>query len=105
MIRAGAVDPAKRVIRLAAPHVYGLMQGNPSPRRWRALNVLEELDRPGEFVIDRLHSRLYVWPERKESLALSTLDAPLIKLDHAHGGQVGDQSAMPFRRCGITRIA
>src|ERR1035441_4670874 len=47
VIRVAAVDPAKHQIALAAPHVYSLMQGNPSPRRYRALNVLEELDQIG----------------------------------------------------------
>ena len=51
--RSPRLIAATRRITLAAPHVYSLMQGNPSPRRYRALNVLEELDQPGEFVIDR----------------------------------------------------
>ena len=64
------------------------MAGNPSPRRYRALNVLEELDAPGEFVIDRAAGRLYLWPPdnlQRAQVTLATLDAPLLALrDAAH---------------------
>lgn len=61
-IRIKALDPATRRITLAAPHHYGLRPGNPSPRRFRALNLLEELDMPGEYCIDPQAGRLYFWP-------------------------------------------
>ncbi len=83
VIQVAAVDPAAHRIRLAAPHVYGLMQGNPSPRRFRALNVLEELDQPGEFMIDRAAGRLYLWPPANLAgarITLATLDAPIVAL-------------------------
>ena len=62
VIRIGAIDRKARSITLAAPHVYSLRQGIPSPRRYRALNLLEELDQPGEFYVDRKTNRLYFWP-------------------------------------------
>jgi hypothetical protein len=71
---------------LAAPHLYSLMQGNPSPRRYRALNVLEELDRPGEYVIDRQAGRLYLWAPAEMAgaeLLLSTLDKPVVAFENA----------------------
>jgi hypothetical protein len=86
VIQVAAIDPATRRIRLAAPHIYSLMQGNPSPRRYRALNVLEELDQPGEFVIDRVAGRLYLWPPadvKEARVTLATLDAPLVVLEEA----------------------
>ena len=86
VIKVAAIDSVNRRISLAAPHIYSLMQGNPSPRRYRALNVLEEIDQPGEFVIDRRHGRLYVWPPAKVTearITLATLDAPVIALENA----------------------
>ncbi|HOW65445.1 MAG TPA: right-handed parallel beta-helix repeat-containing protein [Candidatus Paceibacterota bacterium] len=83
VIRVAAIDPTSHRIRLAAPHLYSLMQGNPSPRRYRALNVLEELDQPGEFVIDRPAGRLYLWPPGDLAgarVTLATLDAPVVAL-------------------------
>ena len=86
VIKVATIDAATRRISLAAPHVYSLMQGNPSPRRYRALNVLEELDQPGEFVIDRGTGRLYLWPPadlKGARITLATLDAPVVALQDA----------------------
>jgi len=85
VIRVGAVDPEAHTITLAAPHVYSLKQGNPSPRRYRALNVLEELDQPGEFVIDAAAGLLFFWPpnDRVAPVTVSMLDAPILALREA----------------------
>ena len=85
VIRVSAVDPATHRITLAAPHLYSLMQGNPSPRRYRALNVLEELDQPGEFVINATFGVVYFWPpeDRPAPVTVSTLDAPIVVLKDA----------------------
>jgi hypothetical protein len=62
-------------------------QGNPAPRRFRAINVLEELDEPGEFYIDRAARRLYFWPPGKldssARIVLSTLNGPLLRVKDA----------------------
>ncbi len=86
VIQVAAIDPVARRISLAAPHVYSLMQGNPSPRRYRALNVLEELDQPGEFMIDRTAGLLYLWPPANSTgarITLATLDSPIVALEDA----------------------
>ena len=82
-MRVASVDPAKREIALTVGHVYGVRQGNPSPRRWRAVNVFEELDRPGEYFIDREANRLYFWPPGPldtARVALAVRDEPLLDL-------------------------
>jgi hypothetical protein len=82
-IRVAAIDPVKHEIALKVGHTYGVRQGNPSPRRWRAVNVFEELDRPGEYFIDQASSRLYFWPPEKMEnarIALATRDEPLMVL-------------------------
>jgi hypothetical protein len=40
----------------------GSFRANPSPRRWVAHNILEELDSAGEYYIDRINKKLYFWP-------------------------------------------
>lgn len=82
-IRVGEIDAQQHRITLARKHVYGLGSGNPGPRRFYAVNLLEELDRPGEYFIDRMAGTLYFWPPaplRKGRAVLSTLAAPVVSL-------------------------
>ena len=82
-IQVKAIDPATKQITLAEPTVYGVKQGNPSPRRYKALNVLEELNLPGEYYIDREQGKLYFYPPaalKGARIAVSTLAAPLVSL-------------------------
>ncbi len=85
-IKVQAIDGDKRQITLARPTVYGIKQGNPAPRRYRALNLLEELDQPGEFYVDRVSDRLYFWPPAEMTgarIVLSTLNGPVVSLKDA----------------------
>lgn len=82
-IQVQAIDPTARSITFARPHLYGVKQGNPSPRRYCALNLLEELDSPGEFYLDRAAHQLYFLPPGPLAGArveLSLLDAPVVTL-------------------------
>lgn len=88
VIRVAAYDREKRIITLAAPHNYGIMSGTwgAAKRRFFALNVLEELDAPGEWYLDRTAKRLYFYPEsplKDASIVLATLTEPLVKIDGA----------------------
>ena len=83
VIRVRAIDRETRRITFDAPAHYSVRQGNPSPRRYRALNLLEELTRPGEYYIDRDAGILYFLPPSDLTgarIVLSTLDGPLIAL-------------------------
>jgi len=57
-IKVESIDPATGAITLANPHVYGVDKGKP----FYAENLIEELDQPGEYWIDRATSRLYFIP-------------------------------------------
>jgi hypothetical protein len=86
-IQVQSIDREKKQITLAAPALYGVKQGNPSPRRFAAVNLLEELDEPGEFYIDHVGKTLYFWPPAPIAgarIALSLLDAPLLRIKEAN---------------------
>ncbi len=78
--RVTTLDPDRRFIQTAPPHgLYGFRAG----QRFHFLNLLEELDQPGEWFIDRTKGMLYFWPPSPigaEETLLSLLDQPLVKL-------------------------
>ncbi|NQU44042.1 right-handed parallel beta-helix repeat-containing protein [bacterium] len=61
---------------------YGVGTGAP----WYALNLLEELDTPGEWYLDRQDGILYFWPPSPLSegtVLLSVIDSELMRLNNA----------------------
>lgn len=78
-----SIDPQAREIATEPPHgVYGYKKG----ARYYALNILEELDQPGEWYLDRKSGVLYFWPPepvRKGDVWVSLMDKPLITVDGA----------------------
>lgn len=83
-IKVKSIDTAKREITFVQPHCYGLGSGNSAARRYFAVNLLEELDRPGEYCIDFENARLYFWPPeplKDAHVVLSTLKKPVIAME------------------------
>ncbi len=82
------LDRERHFIRTAAPYgLYGFRKG----QRFQFLNVLEELDQPGEWFLDHTSGVLYFWPpddgigksnDGTETI-LSTLAEPFFKLSDA----------------------
>ena len=81
--RVRSIDTAKREVRTEEPHgVYGYTPG----KRFYFLNVLEELDQPGEWYLDRTAGILYFWPPEpinRGTAAVSLLESPLIVMRNA----------------------
>jgi hypothetical protein len=78
--RIASIDPAKHEIALAPPYAtYGYCKGQP----FHAVNVLAEIDMPGEWYLDRKSSVLYFWPPSdpaKATVELSLADAPFVQM-------------------------
>ncbi len=77
------IDASSHEIYTTPPHgMYGYTAG----KRWYALNLLEELDQPGEYYLDRKSGILYFWPpdpiDASHRTYVSLLDKPLIVLDN-----------------------
>ncbi|NQT52071.1 right-handed parallel beta-helix repeat-containing protein, partial [bacterium] len=67
-------------VRFTTPHTYGLVGG----RRYAALDLLEEIDTPGEWHLDRAAGTLYFWPPEpidKATIAVSLLRDPIVVLE------------------------
>lgn len=76
------IDPETGAIELRKPHPrYGFGAGRP----FYALNLLCELDQPGEWYIDRQKGLLYVWPPSDPGQAeveLSVFAEPFLVLEN-----------------------
>ena len=71
------IDTDRRTISLESK----LGEGSPGDRRFYALNVFEELDRPGEWYLNRAEGVLYFVPPEvfaEEGVSLSVLTKPLV---------------------------
>jgi hypothetical protein len=83
--RIETLDTKARTIVTAAP--YGLY-GFRKEQRYYFLNVLEELDAPGEYYVDAAAGRVYFWPPSdpaKAEVFLSGLEAPVVHIRDARG--------------------
>ncbi len=87
-LRIGAIDKEKRQITSAAIHTYGI--GNASKwhtakRRYYVFNLLEELDSPGEWYVDRENLLLYFYPVNGDvsDVVLSVQKKPLFQITGA----------------------
>jgi hypothetical protein len=82
-IRIASIDTLRHEVKLASPHMYGLASGQ-NFNQYVALNILEELDEPGEWYVDGSSGQLYLWPPgnlKDARIAVSVLEQPLIAFD------------------------
>ena len=82
--RIVGIDPRRRVITRSADikPSYGI---DAKRARWYAYNLLSEIDRPGEYYIDRHSGLLYFWPpDRPGEATLSLADGFVKARDLSH---------------------
>ncbi len=95
------IDFRRNEITLAEPHHnYGYTKN----QRFYFLNVLEEIDSPGEWYLDRERGLLYFWPpespENGEAF-VSVLDTPLITLTNCSHVRLENFSFKYSRNSGV----
>jgi len=98
--RVVSIDAEKGEIVTAEPHgVYGYTPG----KRFRVLNLLEELDAPGEWWLDRENGLLYFYPpdEGAGEAMVSLTEKPLITLNGVSHLRI---ERMTFEVCRATGI-
>ncbi len=79
-----SLDVANRIITTGQPYgVYGYLVGG----RFFAQNLLEELDQPGEWFLNRANGNLYFWPPAPLSqgqVVVSVMSTPLVTMDQVN---------------------
>lgn len=83
-IRIGSIDPAARTLTTAAPYDYG-GRGMDTGQgiQYYAFNLLEELDEPGEWYLDRAAGRLYLDPPTElagATVEIGLLSTPMVTM-------------------------
>ena len=97
--RIESIDTAGREITLRPPHHW---YGYTKNQRFYFLNVLEELDSPGEWYLDRSRGLLYLWPPAEINEAdVSMLESPLVELDSCSWTRIEGMTFSYGRREGI----
>jgi len=78
-----SLDSVQHLVKTGPPYgIYGFRKG----QRFYFLNVLEELNEPGEWFLDRKSGVLYFWPPKDATdrsaheVLLSQLEQPLLRL-------------------------
>ena len=82
MIPVKSINPSEKTITAAIPTMYGFLSGA-SFRRWYALNLVEEIDEPGEYVIDKKNGKIYFLPgeEKIDNVNISILEEPMFHIE------------------------
>ena len=110
-VPVAAVDPAAGTIRLKEQPAYGMVKERP----FYVLNLLEEIDQPGEWYLDRENGLLYVWPVKHpwfSELVLSRWDRPFIEASKVQEVffqgltfEYGQQHGLVLNECVNTTVA
>jgi parallel beta-helix repeat protein len=99
--RVEHLDKSTRMVYPAEPHHhYGYQQG----QRYCFLNVLEELDRPGEWMLDETHGSVYFWPPsplKPGEVTVSMMKEPMFLLRNAAHIQIRNIIFEASRACAV----
>ena len=81
-----SIDTGRRLIKTSPPYGnYGFRAGGDGGRFY-FLNILEELDQPGEWYLDRKAGVLYFWPPEpidRSRTVVTIVENPLIHINNA----------------------
>ena len=108
------IDTLKGVLKLKQPHLYGVASGKDF-QEYVALNILEELDSPGEWYVDEKSGFLYFWPPadlKKSLIQVSVLEDPIVCMEGTSYLQIqgltieaGRGIGVYIERCNFTLLA
>ena len=99
--QVASIDTTQRLLKTSAP--YGIV-GFRTGQRFYFLNVLEELDQPGEYYVDTATGRVFLWsptPIATTEVVASVLEGRLATLWEASYIQFANLSFEATRSLGI----
>jgi len=82
-IKIGKIDTKARTVTTAEPYHYGAGMDTRQDIQYYAFNLLEEIDRPGEWYLDRQRGILYFYPPAdpaKAVVEIGMLSTPMITM-------------------------
>ena len=84
-IKVAEINTRKRTFTTTIPHLYSFEAKHFC--EWYALNLLEEIDIPGEYFIDRKSGVFYFYPPEgfsdESEISVSTLDKVMVAIENA----------------------
>lgn len=95
-LRIESIDYSKKSFKIRQPHIYGVMStDHPEPnepegltfRGYYTYNLLEEIDQPGEYYLDRITGLLYLYPSslpEQSDIEVSLLESPFITIQNSN---------------------
>lgn len=108
------IDTITKTVKLSKPHLYGVASGKDF-QSYVAINILEELDQPGEWYLDHTSGLLFFWPPsslKEADIKVSLLEDPIVSLEGASYLQLknltieaGRGIGLYMERCTYTLIA
>jgi len=81
VLKVKKLDTEARRITFTTPHMYGLKPNG----RYAAVNLVEEIDSPGEWALARDRGVLYLYPPgpmASARIAVSMVESALVRLEH-----------------------
>lgn len=83
-LQVSDIDVKNRIISTVQPTMYGFKDGD-DHTGWYVFNLLEEIDMPGEYYIDRERGILYFYPVNEEfqTIELSIMEEPMVIMQNS----------------------
>ena len=85
-IKVAELDTQAKTFQLAYAHLYGVKSGT-EYNNYFVVNLLEEIDQPGEYFVDREAGVIYFYPPEgygeNSELLVSLLDKPMVVMNDA----------------------
>lgn len=89
-VRVASIDPGEKSIAFAIPVPGGIGSkygpghaGKLGEEQWQAINLLEEIDEPGEWSVDATGRTLYFWPAGKGRVIVSAVRSAIVEMRDA----------------------